>query len=581
MGISVGHNRGASISIDGVIRYAISNERLTRIKTDRSDSIPVESMRYCISALGISYEDIDLFVYNTTEDTNNVEAEFTKETGLSTEKLQFLPHHLAHAFSVFCASGFDESAVIVADAMGSVYNDKTPIKEWFKLDESLMPEDGRQLAEGYSIYHFSRPKNQAEAIYTKWVPYPMFDTDTNASIGFMYGTGTRQLVYSPRTHTWQAGKLMGLASYAEPAFMSGYESPLILEDMDMQVSAELKSPHVNHESDFQAKANAAGMYQYDQETASLHLAKMAKNMTGSDHICAAGGSFLNCNTNEAIIKSGMFEDCYFLHAADDSGIPIGLAYYGYSFLTGKMPMPELEGRNLLLGLKDTKVLTPYLGREYAESEIEEAFKLVNFRMSYFRYDFEADLIEAVANLLSENKVVAWFQGGSEMGPRALGNRSILASPKYGWMTNYINSEIKHREWYRPFAPSVLFERQGEIFDLDTYSPYMLVTAKVKPEWQAKIPAVTHHDGTARYQSVTELNNPKYHALISSFADKTGIPVLLNTSFNGPEEPIVETPLNALNTFYKQGIHAIALGNYLIIRESWKNHKTSKSASMRW
>lgn len=552
MGISTGHDRGAAITIDGKIKIAISNERLSRKKTDRSDQIPVEAMRYCIDALSISYDDIDVFVYNTTEETNLVPEQFELETKQSLSKLQFLPHHLAHAFSTFCASNFDESVVVVADAMGSVYNDETPIKDFFDLNSPLS-DDNRQLAEGYSIYHFDRTTNTFKSIYTKWVPYPMIEGDIDGSIGLMYGTGALQLVYNPKNNTWQAGKLMGLASYADPEFIKNYQSPLILENDDLKVNTSRKHTNIDYNSDFQSKANVAGMYQYDQETASLHLVKMAKRFTSSSNICVAGGSFLNCNTNESIIKSKLFDQCYFLPPSDDSGIPIGLAYYGYTFLTKELPKSE-------------KWMSAYLGKEYTSEEIELAFTQVPFTMDYFKYDFEEDLLESTANLLSENKVVAWFQGGSEIGPRALGHRSILASPTKKWMTDYINNEIKHREWYRPFAPSVLFEQQSKIFDLDTYSPYMLVTAKVKDKWKSKIPAVTHHDGTSRYQSVTLENNPIYYKLIKKFFKKTGIPVVLNTSFNGPEEPIVETPLDALNTFYNQNIHAIVINNYLIIRQ---------------
>ena len=197
-------------------------------------------------------------------------------------------------------------------------------------------------------------------------------------------------------------------------------------------------------------------------------------------------------------------------------------------------------------------------------DVEEAVK---DRNDVFAYKYtEEGIIELAALALSENKVIGWFNGGSENGPRALGNRSILANPSKKWMVEYINSEIKKREWYRPFAPSVLFERQAEIFDLDVYSPYMLVTTTVKPEWRERIPAVTHFDHTSRYQSVTPQSNEKYHKLISRFEEKTGIPVVLNTSFNGPEEPIVETPTDAINTMLKHDLYALFINNYVIMKK---------------
>ena len=189
-------------------------------------------------------------------------------------------------------------------------------------------------------------------------------------------------------------------------------------------------------------------------------------------------------------------------------------------------------------------------------------------MAIFRFEYQnfEDLTEEISYSLSQNRVVGWFQGGSEIGPRALGNRSILASPIQSWMTGHINSDIKKREWYRPFAPAVMFEHQSEIFESSDYSPYMLVTTTVKEEWRNKIPAVTHIDNSARHQSVTEQNNPKFYSLINKFYNKTGVPVLLNTSFNGPSEPIVETPLDAINTFLETNLDILVINNIIIIRD---------------
>jgi carbamoyltransferase len=168
------------------------------------------------------------------------------------------------------------------------------------------------------------------------------------------------------------------------------------------------------------------------------------------------------------------------------------------------------------------------------------------------------LVEEVSYLLQQNRVIGWFQNGSEIGPRALGNRSILASPMQKWMTGYINSDIKKREWYRPFAPAVLFEHQSEVFESDVFSPYMLVTTSVKEDWRNKIPAVTHIDNSAD-------SNPRFHKLINAFYNKTGVPVLLNTSFNGPHEPIVESPLDAIKSMFSCKLDFLVLDNILIKR----------------
>jgi carbamoyltransferase len=182
-----------------------------------------------------------------------------------------------------------------------------------------------------------------------------------------------------------------------------------------------------------------------------------------------------------------------------------------------------------------------------------------------RYENIEDLISVVTEKLVNNRVIGWFQGGAEIGPRALGNRSILASPKPKWMKDHINHDIKGREWYRPFAPAVMYDHQSEIFDLDVYSPHMLVTSMVKEEWREKIPAVTHVDGSARYQSVTEENNQMFYKLIESFYNQTDVPVLLNTSFNGPHEPMVESPTDAINCFLNRNLDFLVLENYFIGR----------------
>lgn len=548
MGISTGHTRGAAITVNGELAVAISNERLTRIKTDHSDELPKQAMKYCIDALGITYKDIDLFVYNITEPVNKVVTDFRSFTGVSLSKLKFIPHHIAHAYSTFAASGFDEAAVVVADAMGSVYDDTTSIKEWYDLDESTLT-NGQKWAEGFSIYQFKKGDINPHPVYKKWIKFP-FDEESGGSIGYFYGMGAKQLVYNPATHSWQAGKLMGLASYAEPEFVAKHDILSIKGDNFLHVpSKPIMADKVDWRGDFQAKANVAGLYQREQELNSMHLVKMAKEMTGSNNICVAGGSFLNCNTNEMIIRSGLFENQYFMPPADDSGIPHGCAFAGSAYI-----MDEIRTGDWM---------TPYTGKTYTDEEIElDVAQFEGLRLVKLPKEVKYNL---AAEMLDNNKVIGWFQNGSETGPRALGNRSMLASPKSPWMVNYINSEIKRREWYRPFAPSVLYDKQGKIFDLDTYSPYMLVTTTVKEEWKNKIPSVVHHDGTSRYQSVTPENNEEYYNVINKFYEKSGLPVVLNTSFNGPDEPIVETPFDAVRSMLNHDLFALFINDYMVVR----------------
>jgi carbamoyltransferase len=551
LGFSVGHDKGAVIIENGKVVVGITQERLTRIKHDgayQGGIIPFESINYCLNALSITHRDIDYYVYSTTEIEDTVYRQFfNRYSGLKQEILHFIPHHLAHAYSTFFSSGLEESAVVVADASGSILNFKNKLNLWYEKNRDGL-DTNEDWTEGISIYNFSR-KEYSE-VYKKWIKYPVkIDTNEGTSLGMMYSTGSRQLIYEPDSQTWPAGKLMGLASYANQDIVD--EAPQFVEEVedDILISNNTIYPRVSWESDFYSKACVAGIYQREQERASMILANMAKKLTDSKNICVAGGSFLNCNSNEKILNSGLFENCYFLPPSDDSGIPLGCAWFAYQKITD---------------IEDTSMLRPYLGKTYSKEDIFEALNN-HPDLLYTEYNNLEDLIENVNHYLTQNRVIGWFQGGSEIGPRALGNRSILASPIHPWMTGHINGDIKHREWYRPFAPAVLFEHQEDVFESSVYSPYMLVTTTVKEEWRSKVPAITHIDNSARHQSVTMDNNPRFYSLISKFYEKTGIPVLLNTSFNGPHEPIVETPMEAINTFLSNKLDVLVINNIVITR----------------
>jgi len=554
VGFSIGHDRGAVLIRDGEVVVGISRERLSRIKSDESfqnEMIPVDCIDYCLQSEGLTYDDVDIYCYNSTM-VEDIEAQFIELLNQPIEKLYFIPHHLAHAYSTYYSSPFESSVVVVADAMGSVATKDSKTWEWFSKGYNLTDTSDEEYdwAEGITIYDVS--DNNFNEVYKKWIKFefPWEVEGEQTSVGGYYGIGTLQLVYNPINNTWQAGKLMGLASYAESEYVDSIPRQTYRDGMDVFIPTMKHRPDVDYRDDFQLKANVAGVYQREQEEISMELARIGKELTNQENICVAGGSFLNCNTNEKIIKSELFRGTYFVPPADDSGIPLGCAWGGYIKLN-----PEFK--------KPIRIQSPYLGREYSRQEIIDAIQ-ANDIVHHIYYPNFSELADRVAELLDEGKVIGWMQGGSEIGPRALGNRSILANPTKSWMTNYVN-ELKGREWYRPFAPSVLHDKQSQVFDLDTFSPYMLVTANVKDEWKSKIPAVTHIDGTSRYQSVSPFMNPRYYTLIESFYSRTGVPLVLNTSFNGPGEPIVETPENAINTFLNRGLHYLVIGNYLIFK----------------
>ena len=549
LGFSVGHDKGAVIIEHGKVAVGITQERLSRLKHDgawQGGLIPFESINYCLNALNITHRDIDYYVYSTTEIEDNVGQQFFKRyNDLKREILFFIPHHLAHAYSTFFSSGFDDAAVIVADASGSILNYKNKLNKWYDVDRTGLDTD-EDWTEGISIYHFTKEKYNE--VYKKWIKYPVpINTGEDVSVGTVYSQGSLQLIYEPNEHTWPAGKLMGLASYADDKIVS--EAPEYIEELDNDIFIPNNAiyPRVTWKSDFFSRACVAGIYQREQERASLILAKIAKNKTGSNNVCVAGGSFLNCNSNEKILNSGLYENCYFIPPSDDSGIPLGCAWYA---------------QQKLIDIEQTEPLNPYLGKTYSKSEVIET--LNNYPdLIHTEYDNFDELIKDTTYWLTQNRVIGWFQGGSEIGPRALGNRSIIASPINAWMTGHINSDIKGREWYRPFAPAVLFEHQDKVFESAVYSPYMLVTTTVKEEWRSKIPAVTHIDNSARHQSVTKENNPKFYQLIESFYNQTDVPVLLNTSFNGPKEPMVESPEDAIKTFLERNLDILVINNFII------------------
>jgi len=294
LGFSVGYDKGAVIIEDGKVMVGITQERLSRIKHDGAYSggkIPFESINYCLNSLSLTLEDIDSYVYSTTEIVDDVEKQFKEYTNKHIN-LKFIPHHLAHAYSSFFSSGLDEASVIVADASGSILSHLNKLPIWYPnvTNDGLDPEE--DWTESVSIYHFT--KDKFNEVYKKWIKYPVpLETDDDASLGTLYSEGSLQLVYEPTSHTWTAGKLMGLASYADPVIVD--EAPEFIKDLDGDIFIPNRRiyPKVDYKSDFYSKACVAGIYQREQERGSLILAKMSKKMSNSKNVCVAGGSFLN------------------------------------------------------------------------------------------------------------------------------------------------------------------------------------------------------------------------------------------------------------------------------------------------
>jgi carbamoyltransferase len=281
----------------------------------------------------------------------------------------------------------------------------------------------------------------------------------------------------------------------------------------------------------------------------------AKVLTGSDNLCFAGGVALNSVTNRRIIESEMFNKAFILPAAGDDGQALGRLLYrshqngAQSDSTHKYEMEDV-----------------YLGPKYEDEEIQDVLRKYKDEVIFQHLD-EDDLVEKTARSIASGKVLGWWQGRSELGPRALGNRSILADPRNPEMKDYINFRVKHREWFRPLAPSVGIDSVNDYFMTNIPLPYMLVVAETRQNKRDQIPAVVHVDGTARVQTVTQTQNPIYYGLIKRFENITGVPVILNTSFNDAGEPLVESPKDSLKTFLRMNLDHLVIENFFVTKKN--------------
>lgn len=528
------HSTGAAMireDENGAQFANLSEERRNREKDSRK--FPNLSIKACMDQLGVSsLGEIDLVVldYIVSRDWPKDWHRRPCETEtclkeIEPRKIVVINHHLAHAYSVFYSSGFASAAVLIVDGRGSE-----------KETQSL----------------FVATKGKIELIESTKV----------IGIGLLYAAVTQAIGFG----LLQEGKTMGLAPYGAEVKKRIFQFPRLFNGMTTDYSSvcveDSYEMGVAHEPivTFDDKARAAFEVQEETEAALLHLAKYASERTGESHLCISGGVALNSVANYKVLRSGIFKDIFINPAASDTGIPLGAALYGYHAILGK--------RRTYPGI------SPYLGPSYSENRITEAIEA--YRGSTFDQKafegfslVEQNALELAVGMLADNKIVACFHGRSEMGPRALGNRSILMSPLFAENKATLNSEVKHREAFRPFAPAVLQEFAQDFFEIDRPSPYMLFVPTVREEKRSRIPAVTHVDGTGRLQTVDESSNPHLYSLLQKFHEKTGVPVLLNTSFNVANEPIVESPEDAIRCFLSTGIDALLIGDYLLV----KNPKT--------
>jgi len=582
------HDSAAALIKDGVIIAAAQEERFTRIKHD--SGFPAEAIRFCLKQAQITLAELDNIVF--------FEKPFLKferilETYLSTapkgfrsfktampiwlheklfqkriltdrlcalenvkdkksirRKLLFSDHHLSHAASAFYPSPFEEAIVLCMDGVG----------EW--TASSIWVGKGSSL------------DIQKEMLF----PH---------SLGLLYSAFTAYLGFKVNSGEY---KMMGLAPYGQPVYENLIFKHLV--DVKDDGSFRLDMDYFNFLSDltmtnekfhdlFKAEPRApedeilefhmdvAASIQSVTEKILLKIVQsLAREHRGIKNICLAGGVALNCVANGKILKSGLFENIWIQPAAGDSGGAVGAALAGY-YLHHKQQRTVFFDQDAMAG--------GYLGPSFDKNDV--AARLTAIGAKFHEHN---DVADVTAKALTDQKIVGWFQGAMEYGPRALGSRSILADPRSASMQKTLNLKVKFRESFRPFAPAVLFEHMNEWFDLEKPSPYMLLTAAVKPSKRtggedtgagferlrnarSQIPAATHVDYSARVQSVHAQTNPKFHALLTAFYELTKCPVLLNTSFNVRGEPIVCTPEDAFTCFMGCDIDMLVIENCVLYK----------------
>jgi carbamoyltransferase len=433
------------------------------------------------------------------------------------EEFHLINHHLCHALSAYCMSGYDEAAVLVVD--------------------------GRGAHEATTLWRGQGAEMTLLATYN----YPN-------SIGVFYAGITEMLGFEPFSDEW---KVMGLAAYGQPTVdLSALirskgdsywvDGPRFFgrNDFDRRALEEIVGPRRNGDELNGRHQNLARSAQDACERAMLALVRRVTKLTGSRKLCLAGGVALNCKANGELLRSGLIDDVYVQPAAGDDGTCIGAALAVY-----------LE---LGLSLPRNPTGNTYLGPEFSNEAIEKVLRI--YKLPY-RHICNAS--KTAAELLAKNHLVGWFQGRMEFGPRALGNRSILAHPGFRENTDRVNEAVKFRESWRPFAPSVLYEKAGLYFDDFYESPYMILSFWANKSRAKEIPAVVHVDGSGRVQSVRHEMNPRYYDLIQEFGRLVGTPVVLNTSFNLKGDPIVCSPKDAIQTFYTSGLDDLIIGDFMV------------------
>ena len=585
------HDSAVSLVEDGKVEFAIQEERLTRLKHDKS--FPKYGLKNCLKYLNIKPEEIDYVVFY---DKPLLKFERLIETSLTffpkglnlfknyfpiwikekvfikqiifnelqllgfdkklKNKIFFSNHHLSHAASAFYPSIFNDSAIITLDGVG----------EW--NTSSIALGKGNKITT------------------LKTIDYPH-------SLGLLYSAFTQLLGFKVNSDEY---KMMGLAPYGNPVYLDLIENEILQSNQDgsfflnqdyfsfnykeMMISEKFNNLFKIEKRNMKDKitqkhADIASSIQKVLEKIILKIAFHARNITNQNNLCLAGGVALNCVANGVLQKEKVFEKIWIQPAATDSGGSLGAAL---SFYYDGLNQKRIVYKN------EESMNYGYLGQEFSDIEVENSLK--NFKINYRKLT-DKELINFTSKMILKNKYFGWFQGRSEFGPRALGCRSILANPISPNTQKDLNLKIKFRESFRPFAPIILEEELSRLFDQNDLSPYMLfvykINKKISPiqsginsinEIRSELPAITHVDYSARIQTINEKSNLKMFNLLKKYKELTGYGVLVNTSFNVSDEPIVNSPYDAIKCFFESGLDFLVINNYIIDKVEQAEHLTT-------
>ncbi len=551
LGVSYSHNGAACLLHGDELVVAIQEERVTGIKRARLEHYQTSlAVAYCLDTAGIAMADIDMLVACHFSVPSPPAASLMSATATPPKHYLAIPHHVGHAHAVFATSGFADAGILVVDGQGGAI-EHLPADDRAPLVHSHVPGLVKE-SEVISIYN--APAMQLlEKHAGDWIPGYRSGPEPRSlrqfgSLGGMFSS-VSALVFGD---SMEAGKVMGLAPYGKPtlpvdAFFTIEDGAFHFSDRLPREFRDLAPWPANQER----FADLAASLQAALEHALLYLAKRTRELSGRDRLCYAGGVALNSVANERICTELGFDAVHIMPAAEDSGPAIGAAYYGLAQLRPRPPKRHAHDS---------------VGRRYTAAQISEAIAHV----PHVEVVATPDVLDDVVTRLCAGEIVGWFEGGSELGPRALGQRSILCDARRPDGKDVLNARVKHRESFRPFAPVILRDQVTRWFVVDDAvadSPYMLRVMPFREEAKGRVPAVVHVDGTGRTQTVTAEHNGRLYELVQRFHARTGVPIILNTSFNLAGEPIVETPEDALYCLLATGLDALVLEDTLVTKRA--------------